>query len=799
MLNYEFKNWKEVFSYFDDPYTIILQLNKYFPLLPGQDQVHDYYNKPLVNEQQILKTVDWGDYAETILKDSFFQKNHSNLNDSSLTVINFDLFDRIANLLREYGEEEKKIDGIVYTPYYLAEQITQRTIGQWWKINSQIGTRKKQNQKIYLLDPTVGTGTFLIAAGNILYDIFRKKDPYSSSLNLRKRIIEHNLHGFDKDPIGIFITKIKLRLWILEDWMSEVEPYGDLADNIYLGDSLFGYNDRENHLLSSSKSKAKPRKEHSSAIDRKIGVYKLPSKSSFYEKTLIINDYYRKFCKDINAYYFIIEGTKREWNECKNYLEEDIRKKVHFSESDYFNPSNDTYIIFPDEIQQKNENLTGDLTPWCFPGSDHIKEPEIPPEFHIIIGNPPFIALTDLSMVTRLKIKEIHPEIYNGNSDLSYFFTKGMMQNLSPYGVLGFLLSKSILSSVYAKQIREFIIRKATLLEIHDFNELLIFPQINIKTCFMLLINKKWTSNEELHAYKYSKTKFEDIEATKISQIRLKSEKWTLYSLDTKKTIEKIIRISNCRLNEISSLSKGIETGCDKVFAPKVPYFFSMHLHLKSSHYKPWLKGGEIKPFFIKREGMEVLYAPKFRQEQIRNSKNAYQYLKDNKDDLLNRSRVTKYYLWREGDERNTMDWQGVKIVTPYKARRNTFAIDDQGCLSSKDVVWIIPNEDYNDANTLLFLVALLNSKTLTFYARCMFKDLGGMYDYYPLQIRNLPLVLPPRDSQKYIDIVTVTRQIQNSPSEKKHILVEEIDRVIYQLYNLTKKEISEIESFLNQ
>ena len=196
---------------------------------------------------------------------------------------------------------------------------------------------------------------------------------------------------------------------------------------------------------------------------------------------------------------------------------------------------------------------------------------------------------------------------------------------------------------------------------------------------------------------------------------------------------------------------------------------------------------------------MEVLYAPKFRQEQIRNSKNAYQYLKDNKDDLLNRSRVTKYYLWREGDERNTMDWQGVKIVTPYKARRNTFAIDDQGCLSSKDVVWIIPNEDYNDANTLLFLVALLNSKTLTFYARCMFKDLGGMYDYYPLQIRSLPLVLPPRDSQKYIDIVTATRQIQNSPSEKKHILIEEIDRVIYQLYNLTKKEISEIESFLNQ
>jgi hypothetical protein len=796
LLKLELKDWNEVFSYFTDPCEIILQLNNFLSLLNQSDQVYGYYSENRDFLQENLRKVDWGRHAEMVCRDVVFKKNHRSQCEGSSTNINFDFLDKIAYLLIEIRNKSKKHSGIIYTPYYIAEQITEKIIIQWYKKNVHSNLKMRPNQKPVLLDPTVGTGIFLIAAGNVLLNNFKKEAQNSSDLSLRKEIIEHYLYGFDNDPIGILITKIKLNLWILDDLISSTESGVGLSDNIYQRDSLFEYSSMPSHMESISKLEQDSWNDKYSVSSEKKYVYKIPSKSSFHKRITDINKLNKIVSEIEDSYYFVIEGRKREWNEFKAFLSDETRKKVYFSVSDYYNPTNDSFLVSSCELHQK---LADNLSPWNFHESSHRSELGLPQKFDIIVGNPPYIALTDLAMITRLKIRQEFPEIYNGNSDVSYFFTKKMIQNLNPNGILGFLLPKSLLSSVHAMSIREFISKNSTFLELHDFNGIQLFPQINIKTCFVLLKKQINSQTKEFYAYNYFTTKIEDIEVIRISQTRLKSNKWTLLSSLQLKIIEKLIKISNIRLKDISSISKGIETGCDKIFAPKIPYFFSKQLNLNSSNYKPWLKGKEIKPFFISREGREVLYAPKSRQKQIRKSKKAYQFLKDNQNELLNRSRVTKYYLWREGDERYTMNWQNSKIVTPYKAKKNTFAIDNQGCLSSKDVVWIIPNKEFQDDDYLQVLVALLNSKTLTFYARCMFKDLGNMFDYYPLQIDSFPLVMPLRNSREFINILNLVRRFRYEKRSKRENLLQDIDKMVYQLYNLTKEQILEVESFTSR
>ena len=217
---------------------------------------------------------------------------------------------------------------------------------------------------------------------------------------------------------------------------------------------------------------------------------------------------------------------------------------------------------------------------------------------------------------------------------------------------------------------------------------------------------------------------------------------------------------------------------------------------MESQFYKSWIKGKEIKSFFIEREGREVLYAPKSQQHDIEKSQKILQYLDQNKNLLLNRSRVSKYYLWRDGDERKTIPWEKNKIVCPYKSQTNSFAIDFEGSLSSKDVTWIIPRKKYSVNDFLFYLLGLLNSNVLIFYAQNVFKDLGCIYDFYPRQIQDLPIIIPTKASCEYQKLCNISKNLQNMKfTQEKDSLKNEMNRIVYQLFNLNENEINQIES----
>ena len=161
--------------------------------------------------------------------------------------------------------EVKKAGGVFYTPTYIVDYIVKNTVGKLVE-----GKTPKQIEKLKILDPACGSGSFLIQAYQFLIDYHRDwyikdgiekhskgKEPklvqirsgeWRLSTPERKKILLNNIHGVDIDTQAVEVTKLSLLLKVLEGeneqslaqqmtiWHERALP--DLENNIKCGNSL---------------------------------------------------------------------------------------------------------------------------------------------------------------------------------------------------------------------------------------------------------------------------------------------------------------------------------------------------------------------------------------------------------------------------------------------------------------------------------------------------------------------------------------------------------------------------------
>ena len=183
----------------------------------------------------------------------------------------------------EEKPEVRKAGGVYYTPTYIVDYIVKNTIGKLCE-----GKTPKKIEKLRILDPACGSGSFLIGAYTYLNDYHRDwylnnlipqlgHKGYISKTALRKyvpgkkpempiyqgkggqwylttrekkRILLNNIYGVDIDSQAVEVTKLSLLLKVLENenqdtlerqmklWRERALP--DLGNNIKCGNSLIG-------------------------------------------------------------------------------------------------------------------------------------------------------------------------------------------------------------------------------------------------------------------------------------------------------------------------------------------------------------------------------------------------------------------------------------------------------------------------------------------------------------------------------------------------------------------------------
>ncbi len=166
----------------------------------------------------------------------------------------------------EEKPEVRKAGGVYYTPRYIVDYIVRETVGKAIE-----GKSPKQIEKIRVLDPACGSGSFLIGAFQYLIDYhvmwylahpeqevrhahpsldFMREvhtDPDGAkrlSVYRKAKILRHNLFGVDIDPQAVEITMMSLYLKALEGEKSQLPPkqhiLPELKYNIMCGNSLIG-------------------------------------------------------------------------------------------------------------------------------------------------------------------------------------------------------------------------------------------------------------------------------------------------------------------------------------------------------------------------------------------------------------------------------------------------------------------------------------------------------------------------------------------------------------------------------
>ena len=161
----------------------------------------------------------------------------------------------------EEKPEVRKAGGVYYTPKYIVDYIVKNTVGKLIE-----GKTPKQIEKIRILDPACGSGSFLIGAFQCLIDYHARylsehpkeaqahalfpditKDPNGEprlSVIRKAQILKNNLFGVDIDPQAVEITMMSLYLKALEGERSQLPPkqhlLPELKNNIICGNSLIG-------------------------------------------------------------------------------------------------------------------------------------------------------------------------------------------------------------------------------------------------------------------------------------------------------------------------------------------------------------------------------------------------------------------------------------------------------------------------------------------------------------------------------------------------------------------------------
>ncbi len=206
---------KNVFGYFDDNYD-----SKIF-----QKHLCDYLD---VNDM-IIEDIIYGLYYT---KDKSIYYNFADIDADVLgniyeqylghilrtTVDGIELTDR---------KNHRKSQGIYYTPTYIVDYIVRNTLGELLKENKV--------DKIKILDPACGSGSFLIKSFDYLVEYLKDKIK-EEDLNFIKKsgLTTNNIFGVDLDPQAVEIAQLNLLLKMAES----KRQLPMLQENIKCGNSL---------------------------------------------------------------------------------------------------------------------------------------------------------------------------------------------------------------------------------------------------------------------------------------------------------------------------------------------------------------------------------------------------------------------------------------------------------------------------------------------------------------------------------------------------------------------------------
>lgn len=649
-----------------------------------------------------------------------------------------------ARIKIEDKPEVKKAGGVYYTPKYIVDYIVQNTVGKLCE-----GKTPEQVAKIKILDPASGSGSFLIGAYEYLLQWYKNYFANNPTKYAKKKMFEI------LTPTGELTTKFKGKV---------------LLDNIY-GVDIDTNAVEVTKLSLLLKCMEGETKETIHA-----------QRSFFHERILPTLDDNIKCGNSLID--FDIYAKFPDWSE-----DNKIRRKINA-----FNWKNEFKSIFKDK------------------------------GFNVVIGNPPYVRqelISDLKPYLKLKYS-----VYNSIADIYVYFFEQSTRLLKKDGFFGMICSNKFTRTSYGKELRDYLRTQVRLIDIVDFGELSVFDGPATFPAIYLFQKKKVEDQNfvfsQIKRLNFSNLKEEiDSCSRRLNSTSLVGTNWTFADMSEIRVFEKMLK-NSVPLKEYvnGQVYFGLKTGLNKAFViTKQIKEEIIKEDLKSKKLiKPFVVGDDVRFCKINFKDKYLITIPSgWTNKNSGNVKNKRQWFEKQYPSLFKHLKPFENAATKRGDkgdfwwELRSCDYYSElekrKIIFPDIAKESRFAFDDSSMYVA-NTVYFIPKEDF-------YLLGILNSKLIFAYFKRHASvlgdaDSGGRLRWFRQDVFRIPIKQSSAcNKDLYTNITNCVKYIiklnklatddVNKKTDREILFkVDELNHLIYRLYELSDEEIALIERSSN-
>ncbi len=653
--------------------------------------------------------------------------------------------------------------------------------------------------ELKILDPAVGSGAFPMGMLHKLTLALRRLDPD----NTRWEALQKELAG--KRAADAFNTQNQQER---DDELTEIsntfERYrdSDFGRKLYLiQNSIFGVD-----IQSIACQIAKLRFFISLAIEQEpeqdaenFGIKPLPNLETRFiaantliglnaQGTLTSNkawDLERELSNNRERHFHAT--TRQHKRECKR-KDERLRKELAVELKSIGMPADDAEKIAHWDPYDQNATAGWFDPEWMF---------GVMEGFDVVIGNPPYISHDKIPKQLKAQIKN-HYQSYQPFADVYCYFIEKALELQSKRGILSFITSNSYLRAEYGAPIRNLLLNKNILLRILNIEDSQVFESAIVNVAIM--VSRKPTNSTDDFCIvvnsPFSGNSFADfvkINGFNYPQAYFNSKSWNLAE-PKHVELQKKLESSGKTLEEFrTKIRLGIATGSNKAFlidedqkqelCEKNP--------INAEIIKPILRGRDISRYSYTLPGQYILLS-KNGVNVERDYPDIYEHLESFGDGFKNRGAQGQHWTNLRACSFYD-DFKKEKIVWIELSDLGRFALCNEEIYLLNSAYFLLPPLGI-DAKLLL---GILNSTTIRFYLNLVAETSGmGTSRWINNYVKEFPIPIVTYEQQteiiEHVDQILAIKHAD--PNSDISNLENEIDKLVYALYNLTSKEIAIVE-----